>query len=162
MSDSGDVAQIRLDEAARRIVEGVSAHAAPWIRAEAMRVVDAWGQLDSRERAQLARDVGVAASRATRRVVGELSALFSVPVREQRTTPLSVVRSILREPTTVLAAAGVPEVQRDGFATRAFPSDVYGLVPADLGALGDPDLAAVHVVWGLAKAEILRADFTQP
>lgn len=127
-----------------------------------MRVVEAWGGLGGEEREQLDRDVAVAASRATARVAADLSRLFALPVREQSTTPLAVVRSMVREPSEVLAAAGVPEVERDDFEMRAFPADVYGLCPADLGALGDPDLAAVHVIWGMAKAEILRSDFTEP
>ena len=35
-----------------------------------------------------------------------------------------------RWPTAVLVAAGVPAVERDPFAERTFPDDIYDLVPA--------------------------------
>jgi hypothetical protein len=57
----------------------------------------------------------------------------------------------------VLQAAGVPPVVRDDFDERAWPDDVYGLVPRTLGDLGDADLAPLHLAWGMAKAAVLRA-----
>jgi hypothetical protein len=60
------------------------------------------------------------------------------------------------EPTAVLAAAGMPDVVRDPFDERAWPEDRFGLVPRTLRDL-DPDLAAVHFAWGIAKAAVLRA-----
>ena len=67
------------------------------------------------------------------------------------------MRSAYREPTAVLAAAGIPPVERDGFDERAWPDDRYGLVPHTLGDLGDPDLAPLMLAWGMAKAAVLRA-----
>jgi hypothetical protein len=75
---------------------------------------------------------------------------------EQRATPLEIVRSAYREPTAVLRRAGVPEVVRDDFDARAWPDDVYGLVPRTLGDLGDDELAPLHLAWGLAKAKVIR------
>ncbi len=67
------------------------------------------------------------------------------------------MRTAYREPTAVLAAAGIPAVQRDAFDERAWPDDRYGLVPHTLGDLGDPDLAPLHLAWGMAKSAVLRA-----
>jgi hypothetical protein len=61
----------------------------------------------------------------------------------------------------VLAAAGLPDVVRDAFDERSWPEDRFGLVPRTLRDL-DPDLAAVHFAWGVAKAAVLRARAEQP
>ena len=76
---------------------------------------------------------------------------------QQQATPLEVVRSAYREPTAVLAAAGVRPIVRDEFDERAWPDDIYGLVPRTLGDLGDPELAPLHLAWGMAKATVIRA-----
>jgi hypothetical protein len=57
----------------------------------------------------------------------------------------------------VLAAAGIPPVERDEFLERSFPDDAYGVTPASLADLGDPDLGPLQLAWGLAKARALRA-----
>ena len=44
----------------------------------------------------------------------------------------------------MLAAAGIPPVERDEFDERAWPDDRYGLVIHDLGDLGDDELAPLH------------------
>ena len=77
--------------------------------------------------------------------------------RSSAPTPLEIVRRAYREPTAVLAAAGIPPVERDEFAERAWPDDTYGLVVHGLGDLGDDDLAPLQMAWGMAKAKVLRA-----
>ena len=72
------------------------------------------------------------------------------------------MRSAYREPTAVLAAAGIPPVERDEFDERAWPDDRYGLVVHDLGDLGDDELAPLQFAWGLAKAKVLRARVDAP
>ena len=57
----------------------------------------------------------------------------------------------------MLEAAGIPPVERSEFDERAWPDDRYGLVIHDLGALGDEELAPLHLAWGMAKAGVLRA-----
>lgn len=75
----------------------------------------------------------------------------------QSATPLQVVRSLRREPTLVLRAAGMPPVERDAFDERTLPDDEFGLAPRTLGELGDPDLAPLHLAWGVGKATVIRA-----
>jgi hypothetical protein len=147
----------RLDETAAAIVAGVEVWVPRWVQAQVTRLLDAWGRVgpESRARAEAeASDVGV---EAARRVATSLRELFATAPERQRATPLEIVRSVYREPTEVLAAAGVPPVVRDEFDERSWPDDIYGLVPTTLGDLGDPDLAPLQLVWGLAKATVMRA-----
>jgi len=73
----------------------------------------------------------------------------------QRSTPLEVVRTATHEPTVVLAALGVPDVVRDEFEEHSFPADRYGLVPRTFADL-DETLGPAQLVWGIAKATVLR------
>jgi hypothetical protein len=91
------------------------------------------------------------------RVTARLQELFAADAAAQSSTPLEVVRTAYREPTELLERAGIPPVERDAFAERAWPDDRYGLVPQSLGDLGDPDLAPLLLAWGMAKAAVLRA-----
>jgi hypothetical protein len=97
-----------------------------------------------------------AGEQAALRVTAELRDLLAVDPAEQRATPLEIIRGAVAEPTAVLAGAGVPDVVRDPFEERAWPDDRFGLVPRTLRDL-DPDLAAIHFAWGIAKAALLRA-----
>ena len=90
-------------------------------------------------------------------MVGALRALFALDPRDQHSTPLEIVRTAVQEPTEVLRAAGVAEVERDDFDVRAFPDDRYNLVPRTLGDLGDPELGPLQLEWGLAKVAVLRS-----
>src|SRR5207248_8371691 len=98
---------------------------------------------DARLRA--AAQSAAAGSAAARRIVAELRALFAIDPAQQPATPLEIVRSAYREPTGVLAEAGVPPIVRDEFDERAWPDDVYGLVPRTLGDLGDSELSPLHL-----------------
>jgi hypothetical protein len=146
-----------LEQTGAAIVAGVAREAPGWAVANVERLLDAWGAAEpgARDRAL---DAAPAAGRAaTERVVDSLQALLQLDPGEQRSTPLEVVRTLYREPTTVLVDAGVPDVVRDAFAERSWPEDRYDLVPATLGDLGDPDLGPLHLAWGMAKAAVLRA-----
>lgn len=143
-------------EAEARILEGVEHNAAPWVVRQVVMIVDAWGRLDGEERARVMTDAAGAGEAAKTRVSGELRALFARDPADQRATPLEIVRTLRWEASGVLARAGVAEVERDAFEERAFPDDVYGIVPRGLGDLGDSDLHAVLMAWGVAKARILR------
>jgi hypothetical protein len=146
-----------LREASDAMVDGVRRCLPGWVRSRVAAVADAWGRLEPRIRAGL--DVGAeaAAASTTERVVGELEELLARDPSAQDRTPLEVVRGAHREATELLAGAGIPGVVRDEFAERAWPEDRYGLVPAGLGDLGDPDLGPLLLAWGMAKAKVLRA-----
>jgi hypothetical protein len=49
----------------------------------------------------------------------------------------------------------VPDVARDEFEERSFPADRYGLVPRAFADL-DETLGPAQLVWGIAKATVLR------
>ena len=147
----------RLDETGAAIVAGVQRQVPGWAQAQVERLLDAWGRAPADARVRAEAQSAEAGAAAARRIVAELRALFSVDPVQQQATPLEVVRTAYREPTAVLAAAGVPPIVRDEFDERAWPDDVYGLVPRTLGDLGDPELAPLHLAWGMAKATVIRA-----
>jgi hypothetical protein len=150
-------ALLRLEETAAAIVAGVEAQVPAWTRAQVDRLLHAWGRAPADARARAEAQSAEAGEDASRRIVAELRELFAVEPERQRATPLEIVRTAYREPTAVLAAAGVPPVVRDEFDERAWPDDLYGLVPRTLGDLGGPDLAPLHLAWGMAKATVIRA-----
>jgi hypothetical protein len=146
-----------LVESGSAIVIGVERELPGWVQRQVARIADAWGRLDPAARGRATAEAVVAGEVAMLRVVGELRELLGTDPGDQATTPLQIVRTAYREPTAVLVAAGIPPVERDGFDVRTWPDDVYGLVPATFGDLGDPDLAPLHLAWGVAKAGVLRA-----
>lgn len=146
-----------LADASTAIRTGVDREVPGWVVRAVTRLLDAWGRADATTRERALTDAGGAGTAAAARVGNELDALLSADPADQRSTPLEVVRTVYREPTAVLRAAGVPAIVRDEFDERAWPDDVYGLVPRTLGDLGDDDLAPLLLVWGTAKAMVLRA-----
>ena len=114
-----------------------------------------------RRRAAATRAATAAGAAVAARIGDELRALFALDPADMPSTPLEIVRSAVREPTALLADAGVPPVVRDDFDERAWPDDRYGLVPhtlVDLAATAaqGEDLAPLLQGWGLAKARVLR------
>ena len=96
----------------------------------------------------------LAAGRAARAdVVPRMRTLLATDIDEQTAGPLSVLRESVRYPTEVLVAAGATPVDRDEFAVRAFPGDVFGLSPAAFGDV-DERLAEPGLRWGAAKAYV--------
>jgi len=146
-----------LQEASDAIVVGVERQLPGWVERSVTYILDAWGRAPADARARAERDAVDAGRAATERVIAELQALFALDPEAQRSTPLEIVRRAYREPTTVLEAVGIPPVERDEFAERAWPDDRYGLVVHGLGDLGDDDLAPLQMAWGLAKAKVVRA-----
>lgn len=94
-----------------------------------------------------------AADAAVTAVVEPLRSLLATDVDRQPTNPLALLRGAVEFPTRVLAAAGVPEVERDADARRMFPDDVYDLTPGAFADV-DPDLNEPGLVWGAAKASV--------
>ena len=146
-----------MDEGARRLTEGVDRLGRAWVVGAVTGLVDAWGQLDPATRASTLEAASVAGARASERVQGELGRLFVLDPAEQRATPLEILRSLRREAADVLRTAGVPEVVRDPFESKAFPDDVYGIVLHSPAELGDDDLGGALLAWGMGKAKVLRA-----
>jgi hypothetical protein len=146
-----------LAETGAAIVSGVAREVPGWVRAQVERLLDAWGRADDATR-RAAGDAAVGAGEsAAVRISESLAELLAIDPSDQRATPLEIVRTVVREPTAVLTAAGVPPVVRDGFDERTWPDDRYDLTPRTLGDLGDPELAPLHLAWGVAKATVLRA-----
>jgi hypothetical protein len=146
-----------LRQASDAIVAGVERELPGWVERSVTRILDAWGRTPPAERAHAERESVSAGRIATARVTDELRALFALDPEQQRATPLEIVRHGYREPTAVLQAVGIPPVERDEFAERAWPDDTYGLVVHGLGELGDEELAPLQLAWGMAKAKVVRA-----
>jgi hypothetical protein len=148
---------VLMGEGAAALVAGVARLGGAWVVRSVMGLVDAWGRLDAAARADAATAAAAAGEQAAARVQAELRALFELDPAAQRATPLEIIRSLRREAGEVLRAAGVPEVERDPFETRAFPDDVYGIVLKTPAELGDDELGGALLAWGLGKAKVLRA-----
>ncbi len=146
-----------LTEGAARLLDGVARLGATWVVRAVAGLLDAWGGLDAPARVEALAAATAAGEQAAARVAGELRALFALDPAAQRATPLEIIRTLRREATAVLRAAGVPEVVRDEFEVRAFPDDVYGIVLRTPAELGDEDLGGALLAWGLGKAKILRS-----
>ena len=151
-----DLARARLEEASTALLDGVDRALAPWAARAADTLLSAWGAVDADRQREIVAAARAAGERAARRVAAELAELFAHDPGQQRATPLEIIRTAVVEPTEVLVEAGMPDVVRDPFEERAWPGDRFGLVPRTLRDL-DPDLAAVHFAWGVAKAAVLRA-----
>ena len=144
-------------EGSARLVAGVEQLGAAWVVGVVTGLIDAWGKLDPAARADAVAAAAAAGERAAARVASELRQLFELDPAAQRATPLEIIRTLAREASTVLRAAGVPEVVRDPFEARAFPDDVYGIVPKTPAELGDDELGGALLAWGMGKAKVLRA-----
>lgn len=135
-----DDPEAALAEHSRALVEAIDANVVAWVvRAVASRAPG------------LEAEAIEAGRRARAEVVPRIRALLAEDVDEQAGTPLSLLRTAVRHPTEVLAAAGVPPVERDDFARQAFPDDVYDLTPASFRDVS-PALEGPGVAWGAAKA----------
>lgn len=80
-------------------------------------------------------------------------ALLETDIDQQRSTPLAVLRSLVRYPTDLLRAVGAQPVARDEFRQRNFPDDVYDLTPSSFADV-DPALHEPGLAWGAAKAYV--------
>lgn len=149
----------QLREAGRALQAALVAAVPGWIRGEVARVLDtfsvAGGTVPGGPDGVL-RQAEEAGERAAGELARALTALLAADVDAQWTTPLELVRQLVPMPTAVLHDAGVPPVERDRFAQERFPDDLYGLVPASLGAM-EPGLADMALTWGAAKAAAHRA-----
>jgi hypothetical protein len=121
-----------------------------WVDRSVRRVLAAQGRAVD---AEVEASIDAAAAAARDEGMPRLRALLATDIDEQRTNPLSVVRSLVPHLTAVLRAAGARPVARDGFAERNFPDDDYDLTPASFADV-DPALHEPGVAWGAAKAHV--------
>jgi hypothetical protein len=136
---------------AAALADGVEAALAGWVERSVERLhVERTGRRPSVEVRAAGSAAGAAATAA---VAPRVRALLALDVDDQRTGPLAIIREAVPFPTAVLREAGVEPVERDEFAARQFPDDVYDLAPATFADL-DPDLHETGLVWGAAKAHV--------
>ncbi|QXC59129.1 hypothetical protein KSP35_11955 [Aquihabitans sp. G128] len=147
----GDAAALRGH--AEALAGGIVAALGPWVERVVAERAEQWRPGSG---ASLRPAAAAAGADAAAEVGAAVRELLATDVDEQRTGPLALLRSAVRFPTAVLAGAGLPGVERDEFAERAFPADVYDLAPAAFADL-DPDLAELGLVWGAAKAHVVLA-----
>jgi hypothetical protein len=101
----------------------------------------------------LAARIDQAAATARDTGVPQVRRLLETDIDQQHTTPLQVLRGLVRYPTEVLRSAGARPVTRDEFSQRNFPDDVYDLTPASFADV-DPSLHEPGLAWGAAKAYV--------
>ncbi len=143
MAEEDDAAIARY---AGELVAAVDASLEQWIRTSVTRHLPT-------PTPGIERELTDASARARAEIGSALSQLLELDIDEQWTNPLSIIRRAAAYPTTILASAGVPPVERDPMAVRTHPDDVYDLVPLSFRELGE----AVHepgIVWGAAKAHL--------
>lgn len=148
LADAGGDDDELMRACATELADAVERRLPDWVRSEVTRIAEAW-QPGLAER--LTGETEAAAEAARSEVAAAVRELLEADVDAQRTGPLDVLRRAVRFPTGVLAAAGIPEVERDEHAEAAFPDDPYDLTPAAFADLG-PDVHDAGLRWGAAKA----------
>jgi hypothetical protein len=140
----------RLAAYAGALADGVEAALAGWVEGQVERIMLAWS-------GGVPDDVRAEARRAGRAAHDELGprvrALLALDIDEQRSNPMTIVRTATAYPTAVLRSVGVPPVERDASAEAQFPDDDYDLVPTRFADL-DPGLHEPGLLWGAAKAHV--------
>ena len=136
---------------AAALADGVQAALPGWVERSVERVHVA--RLQRRPPAELREAATRAGLDAAADVGARVHALLALDIDEQPTGPLALIRQAVPYPTAVLRDAGVAPVDRDEFAARQFPDDVYDLSPTSFAEL-DPDLHETGLVWGAAKAHV--------
>lgn len=96
----------------------------------------------------LDRSVVGSIERATAVLDAELGSELDRPFREQRRSPLEILRRALAIPSAALAEAGVAPASAGGPLSDVDP---YDLAPGSSSALG-PAAHEAHLRWGVAKA----------
>lgn len=125
-------------ETARRVVPG-------WLREVTVEAARRGGV----DAAQVEHRIDLVVERASAELLERLDVLLGTDVDEQRTTPLSLLRESVREPTQLLRELdAVPPSSPD--ADR-FPDDLYRLGPATWSDV-DPSLHEPGLTWGAWKA----------
>jgi hypothetical protein len=143
----------RLAAYAVALADGIEAALPGWVEAQVARIMVAWS-------GEVPVEVGAEAERAGRAARDELGpsvrALLAADIDDQRSNPMTIVRTAAAYPTAVLRSFGVPPVERDASAEAQFPDDDYDLVPSRFADL-DPALHEPSIAWGAAKAFIVKS-----
>ncbi len=139
---------MNVEEQARALADGICAALPVWVERSVERLLVAYRGTADPDVMASAREAG---GRAASDLGSRVRELLAADVDDQRTNPLSVVRSVVVYPTEVLRRAGVPPVERDSFAEERFPDDDYDLTPTSFADL-DESLREVGLMWGVAKA----------
>lgn len=153
-TDPGDTDEtddeLALARYATALADGIDAALDGWVlRCVSERCSAAGVELSGEDRA----GVAAAALACRAEVVAKVRDLLDADIDSQRTTPLALVREAVSFPTEVLVGLGVVAPERDEFAERSFPADLYGLSPSSLAEL-DPALGDAALAWGAAKAHV--------
>ena len=149
MTDSDlHAAEHQLAESARVLAEGIVQALPGWVVAA---VASRSPDMDA-EAKQAAEAAGTAAAVD---IGSEVARLLAADIDEQQENPLAVLRRAVLYPTEVLIDAGAVPVERDDFAVKQFPDDVYDLTPASFADI-HPDLQSPGLTWGAAKAFVHR------
>lgn len=144
------------------LASGIELALPAWVLRCVTGIIDAWVAATGArgepltQVTQVTQAAVVAGGEAAATIGPRVRAVLATDVDRQTTSPLAVVREAVRWPTAVLTEAGVPRVERDAFAERTFPDDIYDLAPASLADL-DPALQEAGIAWGAAKAHIVLA-----
>lgn len=148
--DPADERDAALARYAGELADAVEEAIPRWVERVVREALTAQGlALDEAVTTRLGRTAATARDDGAPRV----RALLATDIDEQRSTPLTVLRDLVRYPTEVLRAAGARPVARDEFRQRNFPDDVYDLTPASFADV-DPALHEPGLAWGAAKAYV--------
>lgn len=135
-------------EVTNELVQALESALPEWVIDCVEKISVAW---EGQTRPQLLAEAEQAAKKCYDEVMPDLRALLLTDIDSQFVSPLSVIRKAVSFPTKVLRDNNVPEVNRDEFAIRNFPEDVYDLSPASFGDLNE-ELHVLGIAWGAAKA----------
>lgn len=130
-------------DAARRVVPG-------WLRRTTIEA----GRRGGVDPEQLERHIDAVVDRSSGELLERLADLLATDVDEQRTTPLTLLRNAVREPTRLLRELGA--VPRSSPEPGRLPDDVFGLGPATWSDV-DPSLHEPGLAWGAWKAMTVLA-----
>tara|TARA_B110000003_G_C16387743_1_gene433116 strand:- start:150 stop:608 length:459 start_codon:yes stop_codon:yes gene_type:complete len=135
-------------EVTNELVQALESALPEWVIDCVEKISVAW---EGQTSPQLLAEAEQAAKKCYDEVMPDLRALLLTDIDSQFVSPLSVIRKAVSFPTKVLRDNNVPEVNRDEFAIRNFPEDVYDLSPASFGDLNE-ELHVLGIAWGAAKA----------
>ena len=135
-------------EVTNELVQALESALPEWVIDCVEKISVAW---EGQTSPQLLAEAEQAAKKCYDEVMHDLRALLLTDIDSQFVSPLSVIRKAVSFPTKVLRDNNVPEVNRDEFAIRNFPEDVYDLSPASFGDLNE-ELHVLGIAWGAAKA----------